>query len=828
MTNRRDFLKQASLLAGGLGAFSVIPPSILKAMGIEPEPGTTFLDAEHVVILMQENRSFDHAFGTLRGIRGFNDPRALPLPDGNPVWLQTDADGRTFAPFGLKIHESNATWTSNLPHDRASQAAAGNHGKHDRWLHEKQSGRGAYAQMPLTLGYYDRNDIPFYYAFADAFTICDQHFSSLQTCTTPNRLYLWTGTSRDPRDPSAHVRMTNGEIDHNSSADWTTFPERLEEHGISWKIYQNEIDHANGLSDEAEQWLVNFGDNPLEYFSQYHVDFSANHLAKLQKRLAVLEVQLAQPPKEGITPEDQAALQTQIQTQIDSMKAELQRCSPESFAQLPAREQQLHKKAFTVNSSDPFYRELAAIQYTEGDESRTVNVPRGDVFHQLRQDANEGTLPTVSWLVAPQNFSDHPSAPWYGAWYVSEVLEILTRNPEVWKKTILILTYDENDGYYDHVPPFVAPRPDFPGSGAVSPGIDASLEHDAKGLPIGLGYRVPMIIASPWSRGGKVCSQVFDHTSILQFLEVFLSHKTGREIRETNIGSWRRAICGNLTSAFRPNDGTRDNFPQPVDRDPFVESIHRAKYLAAPSAFKPLDAAEIQHIKDNPLDSPHLPQQEPGDRPSLALPYSLHANGQLVLADFAITFESANLPSPTKAVGAPFSVYAPGNTYPDDAASYTDSPPPVEKMRRWSFAVDGGEKLTYSWPLSLFEDARYRLSTYGPNGFYRDYTGNADDPKLQIASNESNGQLILRFTNDGPSAVEVSITDHGYGAKPRKIIVPNAQTGELAIDLTASARWYDLSVTVANFPYFSRRFAGHVENGQESTSDPQIGRPRLA
>src|SRR5690606_37980221 len=176
----------------------------------------------------------------------------------------------------------------------------------------------------------------------------------------------------------------------------------------------------------------------------------------------------------------------------------------------------------------------------------------------------QGELPMVSWLVSPQRFSDHPSAPWYGAWYVSEVLDILTRNPEVWKHTIFILTYDENDGYFDHVPPFVPPHPAESHSGKCSAGIDTAIEwipleqelgfgiakKDARGGPIGLGYRVPMVIASPWSRGGRVNSQVFDHTSPLRFLEVFLSQKYGKTIREDNISAWRRTVCGDLTSAF--------------------------------------------------------------------------------------------------------------------------------------------------------------------------------------------------------------------------------------------------------------------------------------
>ncbi|WP_322975067.1 alkaline phosphatase family protein [Pedobacter sp. MC2016-05] len=101
MDTRREFLRNSLLLSGATGLASVMPSSIQKAFAIDPAPGTTFLDAEHVVILMQENRSFDHTFGSLQGVRGFNDPRAVTLPNQKPVWFQTDAVGNTYAPFRL-------------------------------------------------------------------------------------------------------------------------------------------------------------------------------------------------------------------------------------------------------------------------------------------------------------------------------------------------------------------------------------------------------------------------------------------------------------------------------------------------------------------------------------------------------------------------------------------------------------------------------------------------------------------------------------------------------------------------------------------------------
>src|SRR5580700_10568074 len=139
MSTRRSFLRHAAALAGGAKVVSALLASIERASAIDPPEGSSFLDAKHVVILMQENRSFDHAFGTLRGVRGFNDPRAVTLPDGKPVWLQTNAAGETHAPFRLDLKDTKATWLGSLPHSWRDQTDARNHGNHDRWLDVKMS-----------------------------------------------------------------------------------------------------------------------------------------------------------------------------------------------------------------------------------------------------------------------------------------------------------------------------------------------------------------------------------------------------------------------------------------------------------------------------------------------------------------------------------------------------------------------------------------------------------------------------------------------------------------------------------------------------------------
>src|SRR5690606_38257643 len=187
MESRRAFLKKASLLAGAAAAAHVLPPSIRRALAIETPAGSTYLDAEHVVFLMQENRSFDHCYGTLRGVRGFNDPRVIMQPNGLPIWVQHNAQGEHYSSFRLDISNTKATWMGSLPHGWHDIVQAHNGGRLDMWLEAKKAGNPEYAKPPLTMGYYDRTDIPFYYAFADAFTVCDQHFCSSLTGTNPNR-----------------------------------------------------------------------------------------------------------------------------------------------------------------------------------------------------------------------------------------------------------------------------------------------------------------------------------------------------------------------------------------------------------------------------------------------------------------------------------------------------------------------------------------------------------------------------------------------------------------------------------------------------------------
>jgi phospholipase C len=834
--SRRQFLKNGLLLAGAAGMWGILEGPIRKALAIDPAPGSSYLDAEHVVILMQENRSFDHAFGTLRGVRGFNDPRAITLADGNPVWVQTNSAGRSYAPFRLNLKDTKATWMGYLPHNWASQVDARNGGKHDHWLDAKKSSRKAYADMPLTLGYYNRDDIPFYYALADAFTICDQHFCSSLTPTLPNRLYFWTGTVRERPSVDSPANVRNEQIINNNwKMGWMTFPERLEQLGISWKIYQNELDVPSGLEGEEDAWLGNFGTNITEYFPQYHAAAHPIHRAYLEKMRPVLPGIIADLKKQlaakGLAEEQTAKLRKTLDSRQDDaayLAQEWPHWNENVLEKLSPETRALYDKAFCTNSADPDYRSLVEMTYQDGDAERKVQIPKGDVFHQFRQDVKSGNLPTVTWLSAPERLSDHPESAWYGAWFVSETFRILTENPEVWKKTIFILTYDENDGYFDHVQPFVAPHPRNPETGFISKSLDATLEYveleqDSKlklkgprESPIGLGYRVPMIVASPWSRGGCVCSQVLDNTSVLMFLEKFLSQKTGKELKETNISSWRRSICGDLTSLFQSAlDETSPN-AEFLSRDQVIRDIYTAQFKPLPNGYKALGKEEIEQIRQNPRSSKWMAHQEPGIRPSSPLPYELYVDGELSVdqSRFVVHLEASNRYFGDRTVGCPFVVYA--RTGKD-------------VMVR-NYTVAAGDHLEDSWPLGDFANGVYDLQVYGPNGFFREFIGTADDPPLAVraiysaTNNSLTGNLEIRTANrDRTKTLSVNLSDQSYKLPLQTRSVSPGSTETFVVNTHDSYCWYDLIVRLSGIESYSRRLAGRVETGKWSFSDPAMG-----
>lgn len=784
MDSRREFLKKAALFAGATGMVNALPSSVVKAMSINPEPGSTFYDAEHIVFLMQENRSFDHMFGAMKGVRGFNDPHPHIQPDGNKVWLQKDLAGYTYAPFHVDINKTKITWQGGLPHSWNDQVAARNGGRYDKWLPIKS---------PMTLAHYDRNDIPFYYAMADAFTVCDQHFCSSLTGTTPNRLFFFTGTIRGEKSENkiAVVNNDQAESQNNVFVDWPTFQETLEDNGIDWRVYQNELWTSKLPEGEIDDWLGNYGDNPLEYISRHNVKLSAYFR------------------KNGDNTVKPALSAKEVQAKYDK---------------LSQKEKNLIDKAFQTNIDQSDYLELAPFTFTnDKGEKETINIPKGDIFHQFRKDVDSGKLPPVSWLVAPQRFSDHTSSPLYGTWYVSEALDILTKNPEVWKKTIFILTYDENDGYFDHQPPFVVPNPNDASSGKVSQGINYATDFEArKGSPIGMGYRVPMVVASPWSKGGFVNSQVLDHTSSLMFMEKWLTKKTGKNIKSNNISDWRRAVSGDLTSVFRPYNGEAIKSPDPLKREVVVTNIGNAKNKPAQVGPTALNKNEVAKINNNEAfsaqTSAYMPKQEKGAKPACALPYHLNVDAELINNEIEISFQSVKtlFGNALETVGAPFNMSTVSKFKGVDG-------------KVWAYTVKSGDVIKDKISLDDFDNNIYDFSITGPNGFHRFFKGDNNNAHLNIkAFAEQNGlvtkkltgSLVFSFDNKGALPVTIQIVDNKYKAAPQNVVIKPKSSTMVVLNLSKNGNWYDFSISQLGNTLFKHRYAGKIETGDITTTDP--------
>ncbi|MES2427549.1 MAG: phospholipase domain-containing protein, partial [Bacteroidota bacterium] len=339
-------------------------------------------------------------------------------------------------------------------------------------------------------------------------------------------------------------------------------------------------------------------------------------------------------------------------------------------------------------------------------------------------------------------------------------------------------------------------------------------------------FRVPLIVASPWSKGGWVNSEVCDHTSTLQFLENFLSHKTGKKVVEPNISDWRRTVCGDLASVFRPNDAKAGKLPAFVIRNNFLEGIHKAKFKGLPANFKLLSQQEVAEVNQHPHNSPHLPQQESGVKPSCALPYQLHADGKLNTAKtaFEITLRSGN--ELGNAAGSPFIVYAPGNYKSLDGDAFTP-------LRNWTYAVKPGDSLSDAWPINEFEDGHYHLRLYGPNGFYREFKGGHTEPEIETELNHQRnrlnkklltGNIELAINNGSKKTHTITLTDNAYKTGIQKKVVLGTGKSTFAVDLTKSLGWYDFTIRVEGVSGFEKRFAGRVETGKPGYTDPYMGR----
>ncbi|AAM38004.1 phospholipase C, phosphocholine-specific [Xanthomonas citri pv. citri] len=571
------------------------------------------------------------------------------------------------------------------------------------WDHGRL-GHWAAAKHNHALGYYRRADIPFQYALADAFTICDAYHAAIQTGTNSNRVFLWTG-GNDPQARAGGPVIGNS---HDNFAElggfaepyhWGTYVQALQHAGVSWQIYQDMAD--------------NFTDNPLAGFAAFRQAYSA----------------------------------------------------------APGHDPQLRARGVST-------RGLAL----------------------LREDVLGGRLPAVSYIIADAAGSEHPdpSSPAQGAAYTARVLDALTADPAVWSRTALLVMFDENDGFFDHMPPPAPPSPDaratggFAGASTVAtdddyhrhpaPGEQKVDLPELRGRPYGLGPRVPMYVVSPWSRGGWVDSQVYDHTSVLRLLE----RRFG--VPAPEITPWRRAVCGDLTNAF--------DFRQ-TDARPFAAALPDVGATAA-------RAAALREHALPPLPATLQPPEQPfGVRRSRGLPYRPSVELTYLPERGEVNLRMANA-----GAAAVLHVY--------DRFDLAAIP------RRYTVGNDAtvdGTWTTY--------DGRYDLWLPGPNGFHRHYRGDVGAPLLvaEIARDPNDCTcMLLSLRHGGSTAVQLELQPGAYAAaQPReRLRLAPGITEQRRWKAAATGGWYDLWV---HHDGAAQRLAGRIETGADSVSDPAMGGP---
>ncbi|PVM86160.1 phospholipase C, phosphocholine-specific [Caulobacter radicis] len=682
--------------AGALPAF--LASTLARAAAIDADDRTgTIADVEHVVILMQENRSFDHYFGAMAGVRGFGDRFPVPVRDAagrkdGTAFLQAygqQGGPDVIAPFALNSGPlGDLIRVEGTPHGWADAQDAWDEGRMDRW---------PVAKRPHSMGYYTKADIPFQYALAHEFTLCDAYHCSTQTGTNTNRLFLWSGTN-DGAGQAGGPSISNSHDDFPDkggaaeSYRWTTYPERLLEAGVSWRIYQDMAD--------------NFTDNPLAGFAAYRA----------------------------------------------------------AHAGAPGSDQRLKDLALSTWHLDG-----------------------------LRQDVLSGRLPQVSWIIAPAADSEHPgpSSPAQGAFYLARVLDALTLNSKVWAKTALLVMFDENDGFFDHAPPPAPPSRDAAGKDLGGSTVDTTGEYhlvrnpteakaerdDLMGRPYGLGPRVPMYVISPWSRGGWVNSEVFDHTSVIRFLEARFG------VAEPNISPWRRSVCGDLTSCF--NFATPNADPPAAMQD--MQTLARAARFAA---------RKKQTTTPPTPTTVRAPFQETGMRKSRALPYRLEVYARIGDEAASLTLNNPG------AAGAVLHVY--------DRLRLDQAP------RRYTLGAGG--RLEDAWPAGAYD-----LWLLGPNSFHRHYAGEPSDGLEWLIVPNLNGKTVAMTLYNTSSQARTVIVEPAGFLRPKPWTVTLAAGETQGREWQTGVDWYDLSARCEEVPSWRRRAAGRAESGRHSHSDPLMG-----
>ncbi|MFC4245206.1 alkaline phosphatase family protein [Gryllotalpicola reticulitermitis] len=636
----------------------------------------TMADLKHIVIVMQENRSYDHYFGTLGlpGSRGFGDKQVLTWQNGQTNYYDPNSRSEGYLlPYRADTTKYNAQNTSSR------------------------------------MWYFDEQDIPWHHALAKAYTVADHYFCALNTSTDPNRIMYWSGTN-DPQGVLGGGPRINNDQNGEFLFKWKTYPEVLEEAGVTWQMYvDNNVDTG---------WMGDFEDNLLRDFAAYAPGTASADLASRGN----IVVPYTTPPA-GVA----------------------------------------------NDSSDLDY-----------------------VLREFISDCAAGTIPQVSYVTSPAAWSEHPNnAPSHGAMYCDRVIQAVHDNPELWDSTLIIINFDEpnganrigDGGFFDHVTP---PIPEVGTAGERAPGL----------WP-GYGGRIPLTMISPWTRGGWVVSEVFDHTSTIQLLEQWTTF-LGKPAICPNISAWRRSISGDMLSAI---DFTQfdNSYPTLPSRD----SLNAAVTADASLPAVPQPAVGAQALPTQTTNGPlNL-------RP---LPYQAHG---VLVEDRATGSVTVNLSYSGGKAGKAVSLIGLADKY---LPSLTGAEPLGLGQDGLPMTVNNQKASSYTWDATQ-TDGKYALSFYGPDHFVRSFAGQLvlpteHDAKIPLATAElvkgksGNGSVVFTLSATGTRTVRFELKANDFLGRDTVIEVDGGK--KKTFTWPTEAGYYDVIITADTGTGWTQRYAGRV------------------
>ncbi len=485
---------------------------------------------KHVVIIMQENRSFDSYFGTFPGADGIPMKNSVPT-----VCVPDPAKGNCLKPY----HDTNDK-NSGGPHGQTSAVADINSGKMDGFIDQaEKSPKKCPPNAPAcsagnqvdVVGYHDGSDIPNYWSYAKNFVLQDKMFEPNASWSLPQHLFMvseWSAKCSQAGDPNScvnalqspgnpKVKAGNNIIQECRAAKPGACLSALKKAGVSSDVAPQLADsiiancQASDNLNQCEETLQN-ADIP-ENLKQKFIS-AADKLA---------------PPDYAWTDLTYLLHKNNVAWAYYVFSGTEPDCRNDGDVTCPA---------LTQNAKTPGIWNPLPYFDTVKQNGQLNNIQS---LHNFYAAAQNGTLPAVSWINPTGAVSEHPpglvSA---GQAYVTGLINAIMKS-QVWDSTAIFLSWDDWGGFYDHVVP---------------PSVDEN----------GYGLRVPGIVISPYAKKGYIDHQTLSHDAYNKFIEdVFLNGQRldpkndGRPdprpgVRENN------PKLGNLTADFDFNQAPR----QPV------------------------------------------------------------------------------------------------------------------------------------------------------------------------------------------------------------------------------------------------------------------------